>query len=78
MGTNFWWQCVDKGIVDFVRPASQRAVFFLQFGNFFFQLFDFLSDCFPLSAWKTWAAFRCNAGYRLVLRFDSGSPATSA
>ena len=78
METNFRWQFVNKGIVDFVRPASQRAVFRLQFGNFFFQLFDFLSDYFPLSAWETWAAFQCNAGYRLVLSFDSGSPATMA
>jgi hypothetical protein len=46
MGADFWWQFVNKRVVDRVHRGPKRAMFRLQFGNFFFQLFDLISDDF--------------------------------
>jgi hypothetical protein len=62
MGTDFWWQFVNKRIVDCIHPASQRVVFRLQPGNFFFQLFDLILDVCPLFACGARATFQHSTG----------------
>jgi len=67
MGADFWWQFVNERIMDFIQPASQRVVFHLQFHNLSFQLFNLLSDHFPLCACRARATFEHRTGDWLVL-----------
>jgi hypothetical protein len=70
MGTDFWWEFVNKGIMDCVHPGSRRLVFRLQFGNFFFHLFDLISDSVPLFACGARPTFQDSTSDWLVLAFD--------
>ena len=44
MGTDFWWQFVNKRVVDRVRRSPKGAVFLLQLDNLIFQSLDLTSD----------------------------------
>ena len=71
MGADFWWQFMNKRIVDRVHRGPKRVVFLLQLDNLFFQLLDLTSDVCSLFACGARASFQHSTGDRQVLGIDS-------
>ena len=76
MRGDLWGQFMDKRIVDCVHHGAKSVEFSVQFREFFFQLFDLITDSRPLFAWRARSAFQYNTGYLLVFTFDL--PTTTA
>ena len=71
MGTDFWWQFVNKRVVDRVHRGPKRVVLLLQFDNIFFQSFNLTSDLCSLFACGARASFQHSTGGCKVLGIHS-------